>query len=68
MQVREDENLWADTVKFVDTILTDDAEEKFVQHCKEKEFNQNEVILIRHFVEQAVNLKMLTAQLKHLSK
>ena len=64
--IKKDDNFWAETVKFTDTILTPDIEAKFVAYCKEKKYNHNEIQLFKHFIKEAVGLKLSVADLKHL--
>ncbi len=62
--INPDYDFWQEAQDFVKPLAISELETKFIEYCKERKFNNNEIILFKHSCEQAVSLRFTMGSLK----
>lgn len=56
---------WKEAVDFSKTLIVDDIEKRFADHCIERKFNHNERMFFQKLLAGAIEFNFTIARLKH---
>jgi len=63
-RMSENNNFWEDAINFTDSILPADFGKRFMEYCKRKKFNSNEMQFFKLMISEAIEVECSIAILK----
>lgn len=64
-RIRNTHNYWVNATKFAKTLVPEDIEKRFIDYCKRKKYNRNEMLFFRKMLAEAIEFNFMMAMLKN---